>query len=317
MCQTTRQRAKLRAVDLAVGDLVIACDVVIHPLLGDAFVVCDRAGEPLTAMSAVDLDRPEEIPVIAEPGKLPPGAGALLLNLIAERAPHPLRYAGPYPTPALYRALVRSFRASADEATFCDDVLERALRLARDPVPVDFTPAPHVRVEFSCGFTELRDGVERAVVDGISYEPDGPLSRLIEHRAELWFGATRYAHVATFSDAGLLVDGPHPIPASTSDVIGREFPPPLRAAIAELIADAVPAPLTVAARDIVTRRTITWEDLGARGARRTPTGFAVHAAIWDHVSPLGLAHVALALTDVLAPVVAQTIVAELQPRLPA
>ncbi|MEO8840590.1 MAG: hypothetical protein ABI591_21770 [Kofleriaceae bacterium] len=303
-------------MDLALGDLVIACEVVIHPLLGDAFVICDRTGEPLTAMSAVDLDRPGEIPIIAEPGKLPPGAGALLLNRIAERATHPLRYAGPYPTPALYRALERSFRASADEATFCDDVLGRALRLARDPVAVEFAPAPHIRVEFSRGFTELRDGVERAVVDGVTYTTDGQ-ARLVELRAELWFGATRYAHVATFSAAGALVDGPHAIPPSTSDVIGREFPPPLRAAIAELIADAVPAPLRVAAREVVTQRTIVWSDLGARGARRTASGFAVHAAIWDHVSPLGLAHVALALTDVLAPVVTHAIVAELQPRLPA
>ena len=114
MCQTRSSRAKLRGVDLALGDLVISCDVVLHPLLGDAFVICDRAGEPLTAMSALDLDHPHEIPVIAEPAKLPAGTGALLLNRIAERAPGPLRYAGPYPTPALYRALVRSFRASAD-----------------------------------------------------------------------------------------------------------------------------------------------------------------------------------------------------------
>ena len=106
MCQTRPSRAKLRGVDLALGDLVISCDVVLHPLLGDAFVICDRAGEPLTAMSALDLDHPHEIPVIAEPAKLPPGAGALLLNRIARaRAPGPLRYAGPYPTPALYRAL--------------------------------------------------------------------------------------------------------------------------------------------------------------------------------------------------------------------
>src|ERR1700712_4189819 len=143
MCQTRSSRAKLRGVDLALGDLVISCDVVLHPLLGDAFVICDRAGEPLTAMSALDLDHPHEIPVIAEPAKLPAGTGALLLNRIAERAPGPLRYAGPYPTPALYRALVRSFRASADEATFTAGVLDRAMRLARGPVPVGVPPPPH------------------------------------------------------------------------------------------------------------------------------------------------------------------------------
>ena len=336
MCQTPRQRAKLRAVDLAVGDLVIACDIVIHPLLGDAFVICDRAGEPLTAMSAIDLDDPAEIPVIAEPAKLPPGSGALLINRIAERATHPLHYAGPYPTPALYRALLRSFRASADEAVFCADVLDRAVRLARDPVPVEFAPAPHVRVAHARGYAEVRDGVERVVIDGVSYEPEAPLARLIAspampgeaavpngtagviaNRAELWFGTTRTAHVATFAPTGELVDGPHPIPATTNDVVGREFPVALRAAIAELIMDAVPSVLSVAAKALVTQRAIVWADLGARGARRTPTTFEVHAAIWQHVAPLGLAHVAVALLDVLAPIVTQAIVAELQPRLPA
>src|SRR5450432_533636 len=237
MCQTGGQRAKLRAVDLAVGDVVIACDIVIHPLLGDALIICDRSGEPLTAMSVVDLDHPIEIPTIAEPGKLPPGTGALRLNLIAERAPHPLRYAGPYPTPALYRALARSFRASADEATFCDDVLGRALRLARDPVAVEFTPAPHRRVAFPRGWTEVRDGVERAVVDGVSYERGAALARLTANRAEVYFGSVRYAHVATFTEDGKIIVGPHAILALASEVIGKEFPPPLRAAIAELIAD--------------------------------------------------------------------------------
>ena len=50
--------------------------------------------------------------------------------------------AGPYPTPALYRALLRSFRASAGEDVFTRDVVARALRLARDPIDIEFAPAP-------------------------------------------------------------------------------------------------------------------------------------------------------------------------------
>lgn len=295
-------------MDLAVGDVVIACDVVVHPLLGDAYVICDRAGEPLTAMSAVDLDRPTEIPIIAEPAALPPGAGAQLLNLIAERATGLLRYAGPYPTPALYRALLRSFRASADEATFTAHVLDRAMRLARDPIAVDFMPAPHRRVVHAHGWSELREGVERTVIDQIAY--DQGYTRLVEDRAELWFGPTRHAHVATLAGDGTLLAGPHAIPPVA--VPATPFPAPLRAALGELIAELVPAPLASTARDVIATRELAWADLGARIARRTATGFAVHAGIWQYIAPTGLAQVALALADALAPVVSQTIVGELQ-----
>ena len=61
----------------------------------------------------------------------------------------------------------------------------RASRLARDEVPVDFAPAPHERVELACGFVEIRDGVERAVIDGASYERDGSPARLTGLACEL------------------------------------------------------------------------------------------------------------------------------------
>jgi hypothetical protein len=303
-------------VDLAVGDLVISCDVVLHPLLGDAFVICDGTGEPLTAMSALDLDDPHEIPVIAEPARLPPGSGALLLNRIAEHARRPLRYAGPYPTPALYRALARSFRASEDEATFTAGVLDRALRLARDPVPVEFTPAPHRRVANSHGFTEVRLlEIERAVIDGISYGEDR-YTRVAKTTAELWFGPTRYAQVATFTRDGELANGPHPIPPLANDLVGVALPAELRSALADVIAELVPAPLAAAAREVTAARPIVWADLGARIAIATREGFAVHAGLWQFVAPTGLAHLALALADALAPLVSRTIVAELPPLVP-
>ena len=316
MCQTRPSRAKLWGVDLAVGDLVISCDVVLHPLLGDAFVICDRAGEPLTAMSALDLDDPHEIPVIAEPAKLPPGSGALLLNRIAEHARGPLRYAGPYPTPALYRALARSFRASEDEATFTAGVLDRALRLARDPVPVEFTPAPHRRVTNAHGFTEVRLlEIERAVIDGISYGEDR-YARVAKTTAELWFGPARYAQVATFTRDRELANGPHPIPPLANDLVGVALPAELRSALAEVIAELVPAPLAATAHEVIAARPIVWADLGARIATANREGFAVHAGLWQFVAPTGLAHLALALADALAPLVSRTIVAELPSLVP-
>src|SRR6185369_8290223 len=101
-----------------------------------------------------------------------------------------------------------------------------------------------------------------------------------------WFGDAPWAHVATFASDGGLVDGPHPLPASTSDVLGVAFPPALAGALAELVADAVPAPLAADARRWLTARPIHWADLGARAAAATPGGFAVHAALWERIGPL-------------------------------
>ncbi|HEX4418894.1 MAG TPA: hypothetical protein VH165_13375 [Kofleriaceae bacterium] len=333
---------------LTLAGVVVDGAITDHPLLGPAHV----AGA--TAMSAIDWARPTEIPAIAEPGRLPPGAGGAILNTIAvlaRRAGVPaLRYAGPYPTAALWRSLARSFRTTGDEAAFTSGALDRALRVARDPIPIDFVPAPHERIAIAGGFVELRDTVERAVIDGIAYEPDGSPARLVEldpaaardvtagdHAAygaitgdsgprssarrplacEIWFGDAPYARVATLGADGALLDGPHPVPPCASPVIGRAFPPPLRAAIAELVADAVPAPLADDTRALCAATPLHWADLGARAARETTDGFAVHAALWDRIAPLGLARLALALAEALAPVVTAAAVRRTSPPLAA
>lgn len=320
MCQTRRQRAKLRGVDLALGDLVISCEAENHPLLGDAFIICDVAGEPLTAMSALDFDRPGELPIIAEPANLPSGSGALLLNFIAERARDAgipsLRYAGPYPTPALFAALARSFRTTGTEVEFCAHVLDRAMRLARDPVAVEFAPAPHTRVPFDRGFCEVRDGVERAMIDGLGYERRDPYRTLVDGRAEVYFGAPRYAHVATFASTGHLLEGPHPLPRFEDPIVGTAFDAATKAALGELLEDYVPGPLAEIARRMVSTRELVYADLGARTAIRTPTGFALHGALWTH-NRGDLMTFIMSIAGALHPIVTQTIIAELQPALPA
>lgn len=308
---------------LKLGTIAIGRDPVSHPLLGQALVI-EHGDTPITAMSVIDWDRPLEIPVVAEPGRLPPGAGGLLLNEIAARAAAAgvpvLRYAGPYPTPALYRALARSFRASADEATFTADLLGRAMRLARDPIPVDFVPAPHARRELACGHVELRGAVERAVLGGTAYEPDGSPARLVRGArgwaAELWFGDAAWARIAELDDAGALLDGPHAPPPVRDPIVGQAFPRELCAALADLVAEAVPPPLAADARAAVAGRALAWADLGTRAARRSDAGFEVHAALWLRIAPLGLARLALALAEALAPVVTSALVAELQGRAP-
>jgi hypothetical protein len=299
-----------------------------HPVLGpvDA-IVWD--GTPVTVMTRIDWQRPRQIPAIEAPGRLPPGLGARIMNLLAERARDAglpaLRYAGPYPTSALYHSLLRSFRTTATEAEFTADALARAVRGARDELPFDFVPAPHIRRAIDAGHVEIRDGVERAVLHGVAYARDHSIARLVEvdsvadhvsghvddHqlRAEVWFGDSPWARVATLSGDGSPIDGPHAVPRCESSVIGKAFPPALREAIAELVAEAVPAPLALDARALVSTTAIVWADLGARAARRTSDGFEVHAALWERLSPAGLARVALALAEALAPVVTSAVVA--------
>ena len=295
---------------MEVAGLTIDRTVIAHPLMGAAQAIA-KDGVVLTYVSALDWDQPSEIPTIAEPGALPPGTGGAIMNLIAERAAAALRYAGPYPTPALYRTLLRSFRASADEATFTRDVLERTASVARDPIDVEFTPAPHRRVAHARGMSEVRDGLERTTIDGIAYEIDGSPARLVENNAEVWFGDALWSRVATLSADGALVDGPHPIASPTTNALGAAFPAPLRTALADLIAELVPAPLADAARELVGTTDIRWADLGARAARRAGDYFEVHAAIWERVAPHGLGRVALAIAEALAPVVTTSLVARL------
>ncbi|TMQ07726.1 MAG: hypothetical protein E6J90_42670 [Deltaproteobacteria bacterium] len=109
------------------------------------------------------------------------------------------------------------------------------------------------------------------------------------------------------SQAGRVVDGPHPVPPCPSPVLGRGFPAALRDALAELVAEAVPAPLAADARALCAASELCWADLGARAAGELSGGFAVHAALWDRIAPLGLARLALALAEALAPVVAAAV----------
>lgn len=338
----------------------------------------------LTTISTIDWARPTEIPAIAAPGALPPGAGGAIMNVLAILAQRAgvteLRYAGPYPTHALFSTLARSFRTTTAEDDFTSAFADRAARVARGPMDAVFVPAPHERiaivrerdtyegrdrrdahgfehgddaislpngdediehdvhgiehddeVELDVhGIIELRDGIERATIDGIAYARGDGIARLVELRdvtrlgatdvceikpaeigtrdvpslvhAEVWFADELYARVATLDARGELVDGPHPIPPCDSEVIGKAFPRDMTAALAELIAELVPAPLAMAASEIVAGRTLRWADLGARAAARVGDELQLHAALW-RVSRFGMARLAMALVEALVPIV--------------
>ncbi|MDQ3337634.1 MAG: hypothetical protein M4D80_20930 [Myxococcota bacterium] len=297
----------------------VDCDVIEDPLLGPAHVI--TSVDATTAMSAIDWSRPTTIPTIAAPGALPSGAGGAIMNAIAtiarEAGVPALRYAGRYPTAALYRTLLRSFRTDVTEEAFTSHF---KLGGPAVEIPIDFVPAPFQRLGNPHGYVELREElvggalrIERAVVDRVSYEIDGSPSRLVLaapdlHRAELWFGDAPYAHVASFDADGKLAEGPLPLPRCEHEVIGQVFPADLLEALAELVSDAVPAPLREDARKYLAGTTLRWADLGARPATATSDGLAVHAVLWERIAPLGLPRLALALAEALAPVVTARLV---------
>ena len=297
---------------LEVPGAIVDDAIVDDPLLGPAHVI--TCGDKTMTMSAIDWARPTTIPTVAAPAMLATGAGAAIMNAIALRARDAgvtaLRYAGRYPTAALWKTLLRSFRTTATEADFMQH-----FGVARE-LPIDFTPAPFTRIDNAHGHVEMRDArIERAVVDDIPFEIDGSPTRFVDDRAEVWFGDLLYAHVAMFDAAGRLVDGPHPLPACASTVIGKPFPKPLVAGLAELVADSVPAPLQQAASRFVIDHPIRWADLGARAATFGEGGLAVHAALWERIAPLGLPRLALAIAEALIPVVTLQAVAQIARRI--
>ncbi len=324
-------------VELRVAGAIVRGATVEDALFGRAHEIVAASSDPprvVTTMSAVDWARPTEIPAIAAPGALPPGAGGAIMNalaILAQRAGvTELRYAGPYPTNALYATVTRSFRTQTSEEEFVAAFADRASRLAREPMAAVFAPAPHERLAIVVdlaptdedddaddaeparevrGVVELRDGViERATIDGVVYARGDGIARLVDEgappearvHAELWFADERHARIATLARDGERIDGPHAVPATTSDVVGAVFPPAMTAALAELLADHVPAPLGALATQVVAARTLRWADLGARPAAIVGDELHVHAALW-RLSRHGMARLALALALALAP----------------
>lgn len=140
----------------------------------DRLALADRFGGgavPLTTMEALDWTRIDRIPTVAEPMRLPAGAGTVVLNCIAALAADqhsgPLRYRGPYPSEQLFLNLLESFHHHAAPgdplAAFVGGELA-------------WMPAPHERVFAGDGVVvHARDRIEKVVWRGRTYvRPDFP-----------------------------------------------------------------------------------------------------------------------------------------------
>src|SRR5262245_27706070 len=109
--------ARVRALDGSV--IAVLPGGAEHPLWGPSDRIVGEAGL-LTVAAALDWDRIDAIPPLADPTRLPPGGGSAILNLLAglaaEQGARSLRYRGPYATEQLFWALAESFRFDAAES---------------------------------------------------------------------------------------------------------------------------------------------------------------------------------------------------------
>jgi len=125
-----------------------------------------RPREPVTLFQSLDYARPDFIPPLFEPRRLPPGGGTTLLNLIAglmkDQGVAAVRYRGPYPTEQLFTALLECFRYDAALAL----PLERFLADGA----LDWHPAPFETHHVTPGVAvQLRHEVEKVTIDGAAF----------------------------------------------------------------------------------------------------------------------------------------------------
>jgi len=223
------------------GAVGVERGVASHPLWGSSDQVY-RLGpggpfaisEALTLFQSVDWEAIAAIPPLAEPGRLPPGAGSSLLNLLArllqDQGKATVRYRGPYPTEQLFLALLEAFRYDPGVpdplARFLAGAEATALTGGSAEAPLDWTPAPHERLFAGPGvYVQLRDGVEKAVVDGRAYYRavwQGLVRR--DHRVVRPIGEGRERRYVASLVAMETVLEDHLILAAQGEVIGRPEP---------------------------------------------------------------------------------------------
>ena len=216
-----------------------------------------RPREPVTLFQSLDYARPDFIPPLFEPRRLPPGGGTALLNLIAglmkDQGVATVRYRGPYPTEQLFTALLECFRYDPGETL----PLERFLVDGA----LDWHPAPFEAHHVAPGVVvQIRHAVEKVTLDGVPfYCAQGQEIRRREPRVvradgdrvvcSLWALGGPLEDRLVLDRSGEILESPAPrldrarpapLPpvwrTALGELIARESAPPLAGAIATVTA---------------------------------------------------------------------------------
>jgi hypothetical protein len=230
--------------------------------------VLHREGDatPLSHFAAVDWPAIAAIPPLAEPARLPPGAGTGVLNLIAALAADQgrtaLPYRGPYPTEHLFTALLESFRWEGDDTP--DGPLTAFMAGG-----LTWTPAPFARAftpEGAC--VQSRARIEKVVWRGRTYARADwqGVERHSAHRVldagdrvhcALWaLGAALETHLVLTPD-GRVVSTHTPERAGDVEPIGSE----LASGLVAVVVASSAAPLAGAIRTVAAGLTFVWAPL--------------------------------------------------------
>ena len=220
----------------------------IHPAWGRSdrlWLMADRPEwapcQLLTVFASVNWRRPAEIPALAEPARLPPGAGTAALNLLAgvmeDSGIERVGYHGPYPSESLFTALLESFR--------CDPAAGAPLQAFAAGEPLDWLPASHERHHVAEGVcVQLRGEIDKVVLDGAAfYRRDWPGIFRREPRVvradgdrvvcSLWALGQSIEDRLVLDRTGTVLERPPPRPDSR---FPTPMPPVWASGLAELIA---------------------------------------------------------------------------------
>lgn len=213
--------------------------------------------EAITVFEAVDWERLEHIPPLAEPARLPAHAGTTVLDLLAglmkDQGLARVRYRGPYPSEALFTALLECFRHDPTATAPLDRFL--------DGGDLDWLPAPHERHWVAEGVcAQMREDLDKVVAHGLAfYRTDWQAVTRREPRViravgdrricSLWALGRPLEDRLVLSPTGEVLEAPAPredprAPApfkplwasALAALIARESAPALDASIAETVA---------------------------------------------------------------------------------
>ncbi|MBI3824900.1 MAG: hypothetical protein HY294_02770 [Candidatus Rokubacteria bacterium] len=220
----------------------------------------------LTVCEAVAYHAVDRLPALAEPARLPRGAGTAVLNLIAELAADQRRerliYGGPYPTEQLFSTLLDSFRHD-------DGVPDPLAAFAAGTL--GWRPAPFEPLVEGDGLTvQLRDGVEAVAWRGRVYRRDSVQGhgRRGPHRVRdaggavrcsLWaLGSALEDHLELTADGRLVAV----LPVRSDEATPRPLPRAVARGVVAVVAATSAAALGPALRETGAALTLEWAALG-------------------------------------------------------
>jgi hypothetical protein len=269
-----------------------------HLLFGKCDTISLIGGPPLARFQTVDWARPAYIPPLDRPGALPSGAGTAILNLLAQQTLHSerqtLRYRGPYPTGALFDALLECFHPQEDVSKafvhFMERVEETSLSGEISEPPVDFVPDPFERVWFRDGICiQWRDGVEKVYVNGRAYQRNVAGPRRVHrtndgYTACLELAGEPWAEVVRLDEQGEPVEGPKPLPLVANRFVGHSLPDSVRVALVEVLPSRAPGLMQTHLRQVLMATPVAWGDPGDDVAKIQDDTIVLHAVLLERLA---------------------------------